>query len=517
MKLLALAALFEAVAAAHVKLEFDKYTGETFESALRRRDSSEKIDLKKQQSFYAVELMLGTPPQNLSLVLDTGSSDMWVMGSNNPYCKRDLVTRADKNDDDDEEDDDSDDGAGAGNEYPTASADIPQAQRTVDCQKYGVFNMDDSSSVKSNETAFYANYGDNSYANGLWVTDVVNLGGLNVTDLLFAVANVSNTTAGVLGIGLAALESYVPSDIAKSGGNKQYSNFPMVLKENHAIDKVAYSLFLNKQDADKGQILFGAVDHSKYSGNLYTLPLVNSLYDHGVKTPQQLEITLNGIGLQTSQGQVTLFQQKLPALLDSGSTVSYLPIELHKQVAAQLHGSVDNSTGAIKLQSCPAANDTTKLVFDFGGAAIYTDLSSFLERQGSVCSLNIVGQPSNGILLGDNFLSSAYVVFDLESKEISIAQARYDDSPENIEAIVSTVPSAIKAPGYSATFSTFPSSYTTGGNIFTFNQTKSASKTKTSTKTSAGTSTTSTSTKKNSGTRSVSSMLMLAVSMLLMV
>lgn len=535
--LLALGSMLDVVAAGpYVKLGFDKYTGETYEAAkqngqqqgmLRKRADYQGVTLENQQNFYSVELMIGTPPQNVTVLVDTGSSDLWVVGNNNPYCKRDFLWKRQDNDDDDDDSDDDDFGGasiqsivsairsefggddGSDNDYPTASSDIPQAERTIDCKQYGVFDMDDSSTYKSNDTAFSTSYGDNSYADGLWITDVLTLGGVNVSDLLFAVANVTNSTVGVLGIGLASLESYVPNDLSESTETREYNNFPLVLKKNKVIQKVAYSLFLNSADAVNGQLLFGAVDHSKYTGNLYTLPLVNSLYDQGVDTPEQLEITLDGMGLQTSQGQVTLFSQKLPALLDSGTTITYLPEEVFNIVVSQMKATFDD-TGMIRLKSCPASNDDTQLVFSFGGAPIYINLTSFIVKDGDNCLVNIMPQSDEGIILGDNFLSNAYVVYDLEDKEISIAQAKFDDSEENIEAIVSTVPGAIKAPGYSASFSVYPSVYTTGGNIFTFNQTttqtqsNSTHQTTSNSRSTGGSITTRTTSRSSSGTSTTS-------------
>ena len=77
-------------------------------------------------------------------------------------------------------------------------------------------------------------------------------------------------------------------------------------------------------------------------------------------------------------------------------------------------------------------------------------------------------QPSGGdsAILGDMFMEHAYVVFDLERFEISLAQARYDSGQEQVEVVTKKVPSAKKAPGYSSTYSTSQSILPTG-NIIT--------------------------------------------------
>lgn len=463
----------------YVQFEFGKYTGRTAETSKRRSQVLDmlkkravsdsglypRIDIENQRNFYSVDLMIGSPPQNVTVQIDTGSSDLWVVGSNNLYCKSDSLRKRKAT----TVESSSKSGGYDGNGYPTASSDIPRAQRTMDCNRFGVFNMEESSTSKSNNTGFSTSYGDNSYADGLWIKDVMTLDAVNISDLLFAVANVTNSTMGVLGIGLASIESYTPNDGSKSAVSKEYNNFPLVLKQNKVIQKVAYSLFLDNDNADYGQLLFGAVDHSKYSGDLYTLPLVNSLYNKGVSTPEQLEITLDGIGLQTQKDQITLFNQKLPALLDSGTTITYLPRDVFEIVVSQMKATTD-SNGMIKLKSCPSADDNAQLVFSFSGVPIYVDLASFIEKNGDKCSVNIMAQDDDGIVLGDNFLSYAYVVYDLEDKEISIAQANFNSSKGDIEPILSTVPGAIKAPGYSASFSVYPSSYSAGSNFFTFSQ-----------------------------------------------
>ncbi|CAM9010217.1 unnamed protein product [Wickerhamomyces anomalus] len=74
------------------------------------------------------------------------------------------------------------------------------------------------------------------------------------------------------------------------------------------------------------------------------------------------------------------------------------------------------------------------------------------QPSNDVCFLKIVSLTDDIIILGDIFLSSAYIVYDLEDQEISIAQANHS-SEEDIEPIVTSVPSATKATAFSSTFS----------------------------------------------------------------
>ena len=450
----------------YVGLDFTKTYGDSFDGSnsdnkpefyLRKRnDGYESIEITNQLTFYSVSLEIGTPAQNITVLVDTGSSDLWVSNSDNPYCQN--------------------------NYNPNSGISYTN---TIDCEEYGTFDPSASSSWSSNSTTFNINYGDTTFARGVWGQDRLHLEDLNVTGLSFAVANRSNSTVGVLGIGLPGLEvTYTGS---ATGRSYQYDNFPLVLKRNGAIEANVYSLYLNDSDASHGTVLFGAVDHSKYEGSLYTIPLVNTLSANGFQNPVQFDVTLQGIGMTFENGtsQKTLTTTKIPALLDSGTTLTYLPESLVTTIAKQINASYSSRLGYYTI-ACPetskktaAALDGTQLVFDFGGFYINATLEHFLVRASeSTCLLGILPQTAHSALLGDSFLTNAYVVYDLENKEISMAQAKYDSDTSDIEVVssgASSIPSATPAPLYSQTWSTSVTSIGTTGNIFTVQAQNTAS------------------------------------------
>lgn len=461
----------------YVNLAFTKSYGDNFESSEsgskpqlnlnKREDGYESIEISNQITFYSVNLDIGTPSQNLTVLVDTGSSDLWVTGSDNPYCSSN---------------------SGSGSSISSSN--------TIDCSEYGTFDSDSSSTWSSNDTSFSITYGDSTFASGVWGQDRLHLEDLNVTGLSFAVANETNSTVAVLGIGLPGLEvTYAASGSAKS---YQYDNFPLVLKRNGAIESNVYSLYLNELDADYGSVLFGAVDHMKYDSPLYTIPIINTLRSSGFTTAVQFDVTLQGLGMTFNNGatEKTLTTTKIPALLDSGTTLTYLPTSLLTPIANYIGATYSSRLGYYTLP-CPSSSSSneTVLVFDFGGFYINATLDNFLiQASSTTCLLGILPQSGNSALLGDSFLTSAYVVYDLENKEISMAQANYDTNDTNIEVVTAgatAIPSATKAPGYSSTWSTTVTSIGTTGDIFTLsgstdatNSTSSASR---STKTSSST------------------------------
>ncbi|CCK71882.1 pepsin-like aspartic protease KNAG_0I00910 [Huiozyma naganishii CBS 8797] len=498
---------------------------------LAKRDNTDGyslMDVQNQVSFYSVDLEIGTPPQKVTVLVDTGSSDLWVMGTDNPLCasgRRGKKFLGDEGDarveiEAQQKDEwvttgvvtitlgdlppggniwnsvagDLESGwtmmtgaentmmmTGTGTETAVATG-VPArttdsaAEATVQCSTYGTFDHSKSSTFKSNNTAFAISYGDTSYASGSWGIDTMSINKLNVSGVSFAVANYSNSSMGVLGIGLPGLE--VTNQLSNTASGKkdiaaassslyQYANFPMVLKNDGIIHKVAYSLFLNDPQEQEGSVLFGAVDHSKYTGTLYTVPLVDIYHDSASSKPVEFDITLYGLGVDKDGSQSTIATTTIPALLDSGTTISYFPAQLANEIARKFNATYDSRSGFYTM-SCSYDTSNTNLVFDFGGFHITAPLDDFVVQQSSqTCVLAIGPQQENWVVLGDVFLSNAYVVYDLENLEVSMAQANFDSSlPESVEVISSTVPSAVKAASYSNPWSSAVM-MSTGGNIFT--------------------------------------------------
>lgn len=498
----------------YVKLGFDKLKGNTFSDATKhakpiaklhkRDDGYEEMTIVNQQSFYSVELGVGSSDQNVTVLVDTGSSDLWIMGSNNPYCKAGTVSNNKRR---------------VGIRHPEKRAEdfdpfswltfsssegstatgtqtiVPSASATLTCSQYGTFATSSSSSFQSNDTEFYIQYGDGTFALGTWGTDTIKVDGLEISNVSFAVANETDSSVGVLGIGLPGLETTNSGSLVTSARDAyEYENFPLVLKRDGIINRNAYSLFLNSSDAQTGSVLFGAVDHSKYTGTLYTIPLINTL--SGYSEPIQFEVTLQGLGLQANDTNTTLTTTKIPALLDSGTTLAYFPSNLATMIARGV-GATYSSLYGYYMMSCSDIDTSTEIIYDFGGFLIASPLENYIiQTSGSTCILGILPQSGNSIILGDTFLTSAYVVYDLENLEISLAQANVGSTgSDNIDVISSSVPSAVKAPAYSSTWST-SASIATGGNIFTVTvgSSQNNSSGTTTTSGSSGTTTRSTST-----------------------
>ncbi|ODQ65686.1 acid protease [Nadsonia fulvescens var. elongata DSM 6958] len=393
------------------------------------------VSLDNQFTYYSVNLTIGTPPQDFSLLIDTGSSDLWVLGNQNPYCS---------------------DGPQAKN----SSNKIPVRDR-FKCKGSGVFSIDDSSTWSFNNSDFEISYMDTSYASGDWGTDVVVMDEAKIKNMSFAVGTFSNSTTGILGIGFEGLESTY-----NTTAESLYPNLPQELYLRNYTQAVAYSLYLDNADSQEGHILFGGVDHNNYNGTLTTVPLVNKYDTEFVKNPVEFTISLNGLSLQADNTYYDVYNTTSLALLDSGTSLSYLPVSAVSHLVKAFGATYFSSVG---LYVMPCTDDQSIFLnFNFTGAVIKVPLTELLiplqtnlgvpllfHSGYEVCAIGLSPvHDISDVILGDTFLRSAYVVYDLENYEISLAQANFNADSDNadIDVIKSSVPSATRAPQYNDTF-----------------------------------------------------------------
>lgn len=342
------------------KLDFDvvKYTKNSTTGNNNGQSGGSSIPqtLINEGNSYTGYIYIGSNKQKAKVVIDTGSSDLWVSTTSTG----------------------------------------------------GSFDPDSSSTLKNTGQQFEDAYGDQSSASGYWAKDSVSLSpnDKGVTGLQFGVADQSTAGNGILGIGLVGLESTTET------GQGTYKNFPALLKDQGLIDKNAYSLYLNSQDAKTGTILFGGYDKAKYEGELVSLPFSgekNSNADN-----YRLDVTLGSVATDGDSG----VSVNKPVNLDSGTTISLLPDEVVQYVGNALNA---DSNGNVDCNQ-----PDKQLLFNFNGVTIkvpYSDLA-FPGSFGS-CSLAIQGPLQGELILGDNFLRHAYIVYDLDDKKISLAQVKY--------------------------------------------------------------------------------------------
>ncbi|ODA77045.1 hypothetical protein RJ55_07563 [Drechmeria coniospora] len=313
---------------------------------------------------YYAQLSIGTPPQKVFAQLDTGSFELWV----NPNC--------------------------------SGLADADERF----CRRIGRYDPANSSTSAVSGLGKSLRYGIGA-ANITYVLDDISLAGSTVMKgVRFGIARNSEAQfAGILGVGYG------------KGRNIGYNNFLDELATQSVIDKKAFSVALGSKEEGEGTVVFGGVDTSKFSGALAPLPIIPaSESPDGVA---RYWVKLDSISHRGQDGKTTTLTNKsMPVFLDTGATLTLLPPDVANSVAAAL-----NATSKVLKDSytvdCSLTRRNGTVDFAFKGVTIkvpYKDLIRQTRGQSPICYLGIT-QSSNFALLGDTFLRSAFVVFDLAS------------------------------------------------------------------------------------------------------
>ncbi|KAI9320501.1 aspartic peptidase domain-containing protein [Dichotomocladium elegans] len=398
-----------------------------------KRESFESKLYNDQGSQYLIEVGIGTPPQNFTVTLDTGSADLWVPSS---LCPR--------------------------SECPL-----------------GGFEESKSSTFDTHKNDFSIQYGIGS-VNGTYVYDTVTIAGASVPNqqfglaittksILFPTSNKQSTDAGrnsggniaangILGLGYPRLTA------AQNQDDKLYNPFVFNLVANKIIKNPVFSVYMNRASREgwAGEIIFGGADKTKYSGDLHYLPVAQltstvspsiSGYYYWMVYGQAIAIT-NPTARGGDEDKIYALstpKQATTFILDTGTTLTYLPTQIASEIASSIAGAngyrLDRRTGVflvdcmtakkspvmVQLQMSQSASPSrSPVVLSVPASELVLPVDANSTDSATACMLGIaplgdsdadakVG--SNMLLIGDSVLRSAYLVFDIGQNRVGIAAA----------------------------------------------------------------------------------------------
>lgn len=299
---------------------------------------------------------------------------------------------------------------------------------------------------------FQIQYLDGSTASGDYVTDHFEIGDTVIDSLQMGLANQTASGTGVLGIGFTANEA---AEVA-------YPNLVDQMVAQNFIPTKAYSLYLNDYQSSTGSILFGGVDTEKFIGGLTVVPI---LPDAQTQNFTSFTVGMTAVSFAFPNGttyNTSLQGGSLDAVLDSGTTLSYFPDDIATPLFDALGAYTYSSLGSVGLTmvECSLATSGLEMTFRFNDSvsivvpADEVVIDAFGPVSGAIppeiplqnpCLFGIQNSgdslPSEGArqidfaLLGDTFLRSAYVVYDLDKNEIGLAQANLNSTDTNVQEL----------------------------------------------------------------------------------
>lgn len=400
------------------------------------------LEITDDGAGYTASIEIGTPPQTLNLILDTGSPLTWLSSTNvSSYTPS---------------------GESAGESTSAVEKDI--------CTANGCFSSSASSTFKTSPAQVFAiEYVDGSEAIGEITTDTVDFAGLSVAGFQFGLVTYQyspddSAPAGIIGLsppaGLIGYPSLADAIGTEANTTEIQFNGPTLLDQfvsANVIDTDAFSLYLNNEG--NGSVLLGGVDFAKISGPLTVVPIADTSED-------ALQVIVTGVAFNgssvSSSSSSSVSLSSVVATLDSGTTEIYLPESVVELIATELGGTVSSGQPLVK---CSSLTESTTIDFHFENSAVVrTPVELLVDLEDKVsgvemCRIGIISTSSDGYyLLGDYFLRSAYVVYNWQESEIALAQVAYSTNTNisSINAGAYGIPGAIynsSSPGATSTAS----------------------------------------------------------------
>ncbi|KAI0081774.1 endopeptidase [Panus rudis PR-1116 ss-1] len=313
---------------------------------------------------YFTEISLGTPEQTFKVILDTGSSNLWV----------------------------------------------PSVQCTsIACFLHTKYDSSKSSTYKANGSEFSIQYGSGSME-GFVSRDTLRIGDLTIKDQLFAEATKEPGLAfafgkfdGILGLAYDTIAvNHIPPP------------FYELINQN-LIDEPVFSFRLGETEEDGGEAIFGGVDKSAYSGDLVYAPVRRKAY---------WEVELNKVTF----GDDDLELDNTGAAIDTGTSLIALPTDvaemLNTMIGAKRSWNGQYTVDCDKVPSLPDLTfffdgkpypiKGTDYILNVQGTCIsaFTGLDINLPDGGSIW------------IIGDVFLRRYYTVYDLGRDAVGFAKAK---------------------------------------------------------------------------------------------
>lgn len=379
--------------------------------AFGKRDS---VNAKTQNRdfYYVTEFKVGSREDTVRLLIDTRISSFWfptIGCTPSSFYRRDSV------------------------------------HSYYECDSQGTYDPQFLDSFQNLSTPYEIELVSSIRSSGYLAKDTVQLGSYN--DIMeFGVAESANVI-GILGLGFpdSILNVNLTADLNSNLNSFSNSSLllPSFLKQlvkRNVIFSNTYAFLLGPNNASEGQLLFGAVDHARYSGALQKLPMLSLYTSHSQK---EIAVRLDGF---LGEGWNT--KVDLGALIVLSSTFLSFPLEILEDLAYKTNAKKEDD--GFYYYDCDVLKKHDLVSFYFGGIQIEVPLRDLIKQIINLCYLlfNVGDGP---IRLGQDVLQSAYVVVDLDNEEVALAQAVANPEGVDIEEITSTIPLALEAPLYSYT------------------------------------------------------------------
>jgi len=332
------------------------------------------VNQNADSSFFG-SVAVGTPPVAYEVILDTGSSDLWLAAST---CESKA------------------------------------------CSGIASFKPSSSSTFQNLSKPFSITYGSGEAAGSLG-QDVVQMAGFSVSNQIFAVCD--QVSEGLLNEPVSGLIGLAFSTIASSGAIPLWQTLASSNAWTQPLMAFQLTRFNNATQAKDlepgGTFTMGAVNTSLYTGDIDYNPIPNDEVSYWLQTVSSITSQGNSIPVQSGADAL--------AAIDTGTTLVGGPAAAVAEIYANIPGS-EAGTGDMEGYYTYPCSTTVQVTMAFGGQSWPISPADFEAQDlgGNTCmgaffSLE-TGSNTPSWIVGDTFLKNVYSVFRFNPPSVGFAQ-----------------------------------------------------------------------------------------------
>jgi saccharopepsin len=311
---------------------------------------------------YFTEIQIGNPPQTFKVILDTGSSNLWV-----PSTKCTSIA----------------------------------------CFLHTKYDSSASSTYKANGTAFEIRYGSGSME-GFVSSDSISIGDLAIKGQDFAEATKEPGLAfafgrfdGILGLAYDTISV-----------NHITPPFYSMINQG-LIDDPVFSFRVGSSEEDGGEAVFGGIDPSAYTGEITYVPVRRKAY---------WEVELEKV----SFGDEVLELENTGAAIDTGTSLIALPTDmaemLNTQIGAKRSWNGQYTVDCSKVPSLPELSfHFGGKPYPLKGSDYILEVQGTCISAFTGLDINVPG--GSLWIIGDVFLRKYFTVYDLGRNAVGFAKS----------------------------------------------------------------------------------------------
>nr|XP_051689116.1 pepsin-3-like [Oryctolagus cuniculus] len=321
------------------------------------------------QTEYFGTISIRTPPQDFTVIFDTGSSNLWVPST---YCSSAACTCRSH----------------------SGIQETGLAQTATGNQVQGKGALGEKGTLGSGQI-------DSQRRNPV--------GSIEDTNQIFGLSESEPGSFlyytpfdGILGLAYPSISSSDATPVFDNMWNEGL------------VSQDLFSVYLNSDEQSGSLVMFGGIDSSYYTGSLNWVPVSYEGY---------WQITVDSI---TMDGETIACAYGCQAIVDTGTSLLAGPTSAISNIQSYI-GASENYEGEM-IVSCSSMYSLPNIVFTINGVQYPVPPSAYILEEDSVCTSGFEGMDvdtstSELWILGDVFIRQYFTVFDRANNQLGLAAA----------------------------------------------------------------------------------------------